>query len=591
MSEKTVDTGERQGDGPRWIRRFNGSPATNSYQFGTRLTAIVLMCLVIVPASTFAQDNPPLETKQEALSSRYSRFEKLLLQMAEYLGRTDPDRAELLMRALSRSREERISTRMNGIVELLRDEAFDDALEGQEQLVGQLRVLLELLQSEDRRSELEEETARIKKMLKDVNKLIGDQKIARATTARAGKPSDAMKSQQRVADNVKKVIDAAKAADDKKKQGKGEPKDGSKAGDENSDGDESDSGDKKSGDEKQPGEKEGEPGDPKASDPKDGEQGEPSESGKPSKGKPQDGKSQSGKPQDGQPQDGQQQDDQQQQQDDKSPGRDELEKARDAMNKAIEELKKDQKKGSTKEQDKALQNLLAAKEKLEEKLRQLREEERELMLAALEARFQKMLVLQLAINGATKALAGTEPAKWLERDFTRARELAQLENEVGIEASKALAVLKEEGTSVSFPLAVEDMREDVLTVARRLEDEKVGELTQDIQKDIVDALQEMADALQKEMEKSDDKKQQNQQQQGAPQNAQGDPVLVDMIAELKMLRTLQKRINRRTKQIGREIDGEQAEQSDLLEQLDKLADRQERIRQTAIDIEKTRGEK
>ena len=132
-------------------------------------TVPTLLIALLLPVPVFAQDGPPLDTKQEAISSRYSRFEKLLLQMAEYLGRTDPDRAELLMRALSRSREERISTRMNGIVELLRDEDFDEALEGQEQLVGNLRILLELLQSEDRRSELEEETARIKKMLKDVN--------------------------------------------------------------------------------------------------------------------------------------------------------------------------------------------------------------------------------------------------------------------------------------------------------------------------------------------------------------------------------------------------------------------------------------
>ena len=98
-------------------------------------------------------------------------------------------------------------------------------------------------------------------------------------------------------------------------------------------------------------------------------------------------------------------------------------------------------------------------------------------------------------------------------------------------------------------------------------------------------------ALQKEMEKSDDKKGEQQQQQSTPQNSNGDPVLVELIAELKMLRTLQKRINRRTRQIGREIDGDQAQDPDLLEQLDKLAERQERIRQTAIDIARTRGKK
>ncbi len=577
----------------------------SGWLFGCRqwVGALLLFgVLVSVPSAAGAQDSEALDKKQEALSSRYSRFEKLLLQMAEYLGRTDPDRAELLMRALSRSREERISTRMNGIVEILKQEDFDEnfleILEGQELLIGDLRNILELLQSEDRRSELEEETARIKGMLKDVNKLIGDQKIARATAARAGKPSDGIKSQERVAGKTKEVLDRAKAADAKKAGGD------EKSGDEKS-------GDEKSGDEKggqPPGEekdsKDAQAGDPKAGDPKAGDPkaGDP-KSGDPkagdpkavepqgSQGQPQSSDPQQGSPQGGQPQDSQQQQQQQQQQQNaKTPGREELEKAQKAMEQAIEQLKKEQKEGSAQQQDQALQNLMAAKEKLEEKLKQLREEERELVLAKLEARFQKMLAMQIVINASTATLGEKEQKQWIDGDFTRSRELGQLENEVGIEASKTLTILREEGTSVSFPLAVEDMREDILTVGFRLENGNAGDLTQEIQRDIVEALQEMAAALQKEMEKSDDKKDQQQQQQQSPQNANGDPVLVELIAELKMLRTLQKRINRRTRQIGREIDGDQAQNEDLLGQLDRLAERQERIRQTAIDIARTRKE-
>jgi hypothetical protein len=541
------------------------------------------LLFVFAAAPVLAQENRGLNNRQEALSSRYGRFEKLLLQMAEYLGRTDPDRAELLMRALSRSREERISTRMNGIVQLLADEDFDEALEGQEQLVGNLRQLLELLQSEDRRSELEEEAARIRKMLKDVNKLIGDQKIARATAARSGKPSDGLKSQQRVADKTKKVIDAAKEADEKKAADsqEGEPQDPSQQG--------------KSGSESEKSESDSPPGDSKADSKESGESSKEAQEGSPKESQGQPSKSESGgqskpgesKP--GQPQDGEPQGNQEEQ---KSPGREQLEEAQQAMERALEELKKDQKEQSSAEQDKALSNLLDAKEKLEEKLKQLREEERELRLAKLEARFQKMLAMQLIINSGTTALAGTPEDKWLGRDFTRSRELGQLENDVGIEAAKALTILREEGTSVSFPLAVEDVREDVGIVARRLEEAKVGELTQEIQKDIVEALQEMVAALQKEMEKGDDKKQQGQQQQQqAPQDQQGDPVLVELLAELRMLRTLQKRINRRTKQVGRELKGDQAEDAELLQQLDRLAERQARIRQTAIDIARTRKEK
>ena len=48
--------------------------------------------------------------------------------------------------------------------------------------------------------------------------------------------------------------------------------------------------------------------------------------------------------------------------------------------------------------------------------------------------------------------------------------------------------------------------------------------------------------------------------------------LVDKIAELKMSRSLQMRINKRTQLFGEMIKGEQAETPDLLKALDGLAD-------------------
>ncbi|MEO1999147.1 MAG: hypothetical protein ABGZ17_28205, partial [Planctomycetaceae bacterium] len=99
----------------------------------------------------------------------------------------------------------------------------------------------------------------------------------------------------------------------------------------------------------------------------------------------------------------------------------------------------------------------------------------------------------------------------------------------------------------------------------------------------IEALEEMVEALQREMEKKDG------DSEGKPQDNNGDPVLVDKLAEMKMLRTLQKRINRRTRTLGRLIDGEQAEDLDIVIQLQELARRQARIVQTARDIANTRS--
>ena len=66
-----------------------------------------------------------------------------------------------------------------------------------------------------------------------------------------------------------------------------------------------------------------------------------------------------------------------------------------------------------------------------------------------------------------------------------------------------------------------------------------------------------------------------------------EPPLVDILAELKMLRSLQLRVNRMTKQFGRMIespDGEQALKGEVLDQLRRLAVRQARIQQATYDL-------
>src|SRR5262249_49597842 len=147
-------------------------------------------------------------------------------------------------------------------------------------------------------------------------------------------------------------------------------------------------------------------------------------------------------------------------------------------------------------------------------------------------------------------------------------------------AAKALTLLREEGSSIAFPEAVEQMRDDMLTVVGRLERFDVAELTQGIERDIIESLEELVEALQKEMEKSKDKKQNQPPQEGQQQ----DPSLVDQLAELKTLRALQYRVNRRTKILGREVDGEQAVVPDIVKQLREQARRQEKIQKATYDL-------
>src|SRR5690606_30033264 len=166
------------------------------------------------------------------------------------------------------------------------------------------------------------------------------------------------------------------------------------------------------------------------------------------------------------------------------------------------------------------------------------------------------------------------------RHTAKAVQMSRQEAELVLEATKALTLLREEGTAVAFPEAVEQMREDMQLVVGRLERVDVGELTQAIELDIIDALKEMIEALQKEMEKNDQQPPPGEQPPGQPQ----DPALVETLAELKMLRSLQLRVNGRTQRLGRMIDGEQATDPDLVGQLRRLSVRQARIQRATYDL-------
>ena len=211
------------------------------------------------------------------------------------------------------------------------------------------------------------------------------------------------------------------------------------------------------------------------------------------------------------------------------------------MQQAIEQLQQQNLDEASDEQDAAIARLEEMKAELEEILRQLREEEKKQFLAMLEARFQRMLELQLDINNGTLKLDRVPPDERNDdRHFTRSTKLSRDESKNVTEAEKALMLLKEEGSSVAFPEAVEMMRDNMQAVSGRLERGLTADTTQLLERLIVESLEEMIFALQREMEKEDQKPQDGE----SPQSEQGDPSLVDALAELKMVRSLQTQINR-----------------------------------------------
>lgn len=592
------------------------------------LTQIIRWCLLLTVGLCVSSDiaqlsqadetvpaSERLRNDQEAVSGRYARFERLLSQMADMMGHEDPERAELLRRAISKGRERLISSELNVIATDLGKGEFGAARERQKEVTQSLQLLLKLLQSEDRRSSVEKDAERLENILKNVRNTITETKAARNLAQNSTAPSNAAPAQQKALDKTKDILsdieqhddadddsdaDAnadsdAKAADSESESESGGEKANKDEGKESNgakpDDSRNPSGKTPEGDESQEPQQGETPEDSDSGDiqsqnkPTDSEKstskGSPpsdsSESSKPSKkGNSQQSQSKSGK---SQSQDGQQPDDKQ----DNTPGREELEVAKNLMQEALEELKQQDRDEAIQNQDEAITELQKAAKELEEMLKQLREEEKEMVLAALEARFQRLLALQTQIYETTVDLGATPRSEWLDNAIGVCRKIAQQQTELTRECSQTTGLLREDGTSVSILVAVEDIEADMASVASRLQSTKTGTLTQAMETDIIEALNELIKATQKEMEEMKSEERQQQQQQNSQQ--QKKPPLVELMAEIRVLRSLQLRVNRRTSQVHELLlESDSADTADLTEQLDQLAQRQNRLRESASEL-------
>jgi hypothetical protein len=597
------------------------------------------------PAPTKAVE---LTTEQENVAKRYQDLEKVMLRMAELTAGSDPRRAALLRQAVARSKDRAVDGQFDKLVDLLKQDRLAPAVKGQSDLQDDLQQILDLLLSEDRGQRIESEKEKIREYIKRVNKIIKEQKAVQGGTAGQGDQNELSQEQQDLAKKTGEIADDLdKGAGKKKPDGSadGDPsqpgdkkpaegdaqkaKDGqqSKPGEQNSDGnqqpgdqkkpdgDQSNGdkpqgadkpGDKKPGDknekpgDKQPGEN-AKPGDPKSGDQKPGDmppdgqkspsdqQGEPSDGNqksKPNKSRPMKGQ---GQPRQGgqQQQDDQDSDDQQtppqdQPRDDQSPTQKRLQQAQQRMKEAKEKLDQAKRDEAVEKQQDALENLHQAIAELERILRQLREEELTRTLAQLETRFRKMLDIENDIYDGTKRLDKVPLAERDRDNEVEAGRLSRKQAENVAEADRALAILREEGSAVALPEAVGNLRDDMEEIVVRLAQLKVGELTQTTEADVIAALEEIIGTLQQAQKDLEKNKQRPQQpmQPGDPQ----EPPLVDQIAELKMIRALQLRVNKRTQRYAELTETEQADKPDLVKALQRLAEREQRVHKVTRDI-------
>jgi len=589
-----------------------------------------------------------LAKQQTQIAEKYAQLEQTIIRMAEIEAASNPQRSALLRRAAQQSAERLTKTQLSAAARLLAPPAqLKRAIDEQQRVLVDLKQLLELLLSEDRTERTQEKRDQIKEYIKEVERLLRLQSGLEGKTEGGGDQAQLADAQAQLADRTQRLSDQMRSdegGDKNAEEASGE--DGNPGENENRDdaqpangaddpgekpaGDDGD-GNPKDGDEKPPGDSaappkagqpsegqpnEGEPseGEPSEGEPSEGEpsEGEPSE-GEPSEGQPSEGQPSEGQPSEGQPSEGQPsnsppspggqptpsggqpggQNESQEQpppQQDGNPARRRIQAAEDRMRDAKKKLEESERDGAVEEQQLARRELEKAKAELEQILRQLREEELERMLAMLEGRFKRMLEAQLKIYESTQRMDALPEDERTRQFEIQASKLSFDEAKLVAEADRAMLLLTEEGSSIAFPETVRQMRDEMQLVADRLAAVRVDVITQAAEEEIIATLEDMIAALQQAQQDLEEQKQQQQQQQQQQQPmSPEDMPLVDQIAELKMIRALQIRVNARTQryaQLLQDVDDPvgQAADLELREALQRLAERQDRIYQVTRDL-------
>ncbi len=254
------------------------------------------------------------------------------------------------------------------------------------------------------------------------------------------------------------------------------------------------------------------------------------------------------------------------------PGQQSLDQAQQEMGEAAEALGQSNPQEAMPSQDQAIQQLEQARKELEEALNQLRQEEREETLRDLEGRFREMLLKQRAINESTARYDQLGRDNFTRAEHLQLADLSTQERTLSEDAASCLHILDEDGTTIVFPNVVGHLSEDMGAVADRLAAYQVGALTQAIEQEIVETLEQLLGAVQR-------MRQDNEQQgmSGLSSDA-GQSPLLPQSAELKLLRASQLRVNTRTAAIEEDVktieNRNVQTDSDLLEVFRAVAARQ-----------------
>ena len=587
-----------------------------------------------LPAQETSNDSTPtntpskaaLDERQELIRDRIVRLEDRMFQLAQALKKTEPEKAERLMDGLGRLRGDQVRAQIDEIIKQLKDNRLSDAADQQQLVMGELQSLLKQLMDgpddlEERQDEIEKLNA-IRKSLDDLvreqqreldaaneardvaarerainaaaqklQELLKRQQEATARTTDSANPGDEEQTQadlrtetEKLAAQLSEMADAdaesenvasaagqLQSATDQMKAAEASLHEGGRESALKSQQSASDAMEKALAEleqesaelrrklklEEQAKEQqetanktrklaEDMGGDDAAAE-KGGEGESSQENSKPSAKKGE-----------------------------ATPGQQGVSEAVPQQEGAAEDLQKNDPDKAVKKQEKALENLKKSQEELEDRLEQLRQEQQEEMLAALESRFRAMLSRQLECNKATDRLANLKQANWKRSDELELPDLSQKQRWVGDQADEALFLLTEEGTTIILPQLIKQVRDDAREAADDLAAAKVGDAVLATQADLESVLRDIIEAIERKQEEME-----NEESGGENEAGQQNSPLLPGSAELKLLRSCQMRVNRLTERLKSDREKPDAPAEEISDRLQKLSQRQSDVAEMA----------
>ncbi len=161
--------------------RFNRS-ACHRYRFDRTGRFVLLVGLIMVvglaggagaqPDDAGEDGQTPLGVRQENVRRMITEMRDRFLQLAQTLARTEPEQAERLTQAIREASEALIEQRAAEIADMLNRGQLDAAAAAQQQVIGELKRLIDLLTRDSELDEMLEEMRRLERWRQQVAQLI-----------------------------------------------------------------------------------------------------------------------------------------------------------------------------------------------------------------------------------------------------------------------------------------------------------------------------------------------------------------------------------------------------------------------------------